>query len=172
MHTPSQLSTSKVYVWFIAAIENRTIKGKQTLIIDWECKQTNVTVREYLRICSPFVDSRLYNTMKQLGWDEQKDANITPQQFFAKGLHIKAKPLMYWSELNSEDMKWKLNYETLEPMKEKIPTMRPEDIESLKRICSARKDHNEVLGFLATHHVDWIEPFLVLSKEGVLKFKT
>jgi len=171
MHTSSQLDTSKTYVWFISNIETRAIKGKPTLIIDWECKEHNVKVREYMRVCTPFAGSRLWNTMKCLGWDEQESSNTPPQTFFVKGLHVKAKPVMYWSELNSEDMKWKLNYETLEPMNEKVQTINPEDMKTLVRLCSHKGSRDAVLAHLATHRLELLEPFIELSKQGAFKFE-
>ncbi len=141
------------------------------LIIDFECTDTDVTIREYLRICTPFVGSRMYNTMLKLGWDERENANTTPQTFFVKGLHVKAKPLMYWSELNSEDMKWKLNFETLEPVEEKVQTISSEDMKTLHRLSSVKGSHDGVLAHLATHRVDLIEPFLALSKKNTFKFE-
>jgi len=108
--------------------------------------------------------------MLKLGWNEQENPNIEPSSFFCKGLHVKAKPLMYWSELNSEDMKWKLNYETLKPMNEQTQTISLEDMKSLERISSARNSHEDVLAYLATHRLDLIEPFISLSKQGRFKF--
>lgn len=164
------LKTSKDYIWFLSNVEVRPIKKQQTMVFDWICKEENETVREYLRVCSPFVGCRLYNTMKALGWDETATPNMTPQTFFEKGLHIKAKPLMYWSELNSENMKWKLNYETLRPMNEDVVTLSDEDRRLFDRLCSSKGEYGAVLAHLATHRPELVEPFIKMCKSGEIIF--
>jgi hypothetical protein len=163
------LDTSREYVWFLSNVEVRPIKKQQTIVLDWTCKEAPITVREYLRICSPFVGCRLHKTMLALGWDEKNNPNTPPETFFEKGLHIKAKPIMYWSELNSEDMKYKLNYESLSPMNEQTRTLTDEERKILDRICSTKRTYSDTFTHLASHKPELAEPFMRLCKSGEIK---
>jgi hypothetical protein len=165
-----KLDTQTEYTWFISNIDTRVIKDVPTLVFDWTCKETTAKIREYLRICRPFKGCRLYNTMKALGWDEEKNPDMKPEDFFVRGLHIKAKPLMYWSEMNSELMLWKLNYETLLPMEETSASLSDEDMRMLTRISATKGSYNETLAHLATHRVELVEPFISLCKQDKITF--
>lgn len=170
MTVDTRLNASKEYVWFLANIETRNIKGSPTIVFDWTCKTAGVTIKEFLRIQKQFDGSRLCSMMESLGWDKKKDANITPQIFFEKGFHMKAKPIRYYSELNSEVMKWKLNYESLSPIGDKAPTISDEDMKTLHRLCATKGTPGEVIAHLATHRMELVEPFIQYSKTGQFKF--
>ncbi len=172
MYTETQLDCSKDYVWILSNIEERAIKGKPTVLFTWTCKDADVIIKEYLRICNPLPDCRLGKLMQCLGWDAEKEPNQTPSGFFGKGLHIKAKPLKHWSELNSEDLVWKLNYDELVPMEEKMQTINNEDMLTLQRIGSGNRTYKDALAHVATRRPELIKAFIKLSEDGILKFAT
>lgn len=171
MYTESQLDPTKEYVWILSDVEERTIKGKLTMLFTWTCKDVDIKIKEFLRICEPLADCRIGKLMMRLGWDKDKEPNQTPRKFFDKGLHIKAKPLKHWSELNSEDLVWKLNYDELSGMKEKMVTISDEDMRLFHNVSKTKRTYAAALAHIASHRTELVEPFIQLSKEGKFTFQ-
>ncbi len=172
----STLDPRQEYVWFISYIEIRRIKSIPTLIIDWNNKEVDIVIREYLRIPqSDFRSSRLYRMMIAIGYEDTDKSKVPEwEKFIVKGLHIRAKPLKVWGDMSSETMWWKLNYDTITSLEapDKSSDIPDEDMKKLIQLISRQANHKEALVKVATIRPDWVKAYLALYESGQAKFSS
>lgn len=170
---PTDLDINKDYTWFLSDIEIRKVKDFDTVVFTWACVEKEIEVKEYLRVTSPLAGSRLYDLMSRLGWTKSpEETNIKDvHKFFERGMRITAKPLKYWGELNSEQLTWKLNYDTIVNASSRaLSSMTQQEIDRLITFAQRYPTYNEALSKVASNAPDKIEAFLELYKMGKIKF--
>lgn len=169
------LDPTRSYVWFISGIEIRNIKGINTIIILWNNKDVDITVREFLRVIEKeFRTTRLYRMMIALGYDD-KDQSKLPDvdSFLVKGLHMNAKPMKVWGGVSSEVMEWKINYDTIKPISyDASIEISDEEVKRLMQLVARQPNHKEALVKVATIHPDWVKTYLSLYDKGKITFSS
>lgn len=164
------LDPKKDYTWILTEFAVKPIKGFQTAVFDWKCKENGTELREYLRLNDNYKNTRLYGLMVQLGHKDIENKKFEPDKFFSLGLHIIAKPIKWYSDMNSETMQWKLNYDTIRPLIKQEESLPTEEEERLIMLASRQPDYSTAIQKVASLHTHWIKPFIKLCDDGKIKF--